>query len=160
MKNVDDPNIFFCEIRRVLKQGGLLGLRTQNRLCYSAIAATISPYKFHSKITSFVQHKREDYGVFPTVYKCNRVRKFRGIMKEVGFSCVVYGYEAEHSYLSFSNLFYFFSVLNQKDTPGFLKPTICTFGKLYESNYQPIHLLNLSCLLFNSKKTTLFKIFI
>ena len=130
LEHVCNPNIFFREIKRVLKQGGILCLRTPNRWSYFAIAATIIPNKYHSKITSFVQHKRDDDDVFPTVYKCNSFRKLRGILKDFGFSCVVYGYEAEPSYLHFSKIFYFIGVLYQRFAPGFLKTTIFSFGEL------------------------------
>ena len=43
---------------------------------------------------------------------------------------LVYGYEAEPSYLSFSTIAYFFGVLYQKFAPGCIKPAIYAFGKL------------------------------
>jgi len=51
-------------------------------------------------------------------------------MRRNGFECVVYGYEAEPSYLSFSKIAYFWGVLHQKVSPGFMKPVIFAFGKI------------------------------
>lgn len=51
-------------------------------------------------------------------------------MKKNGLDCVVYGYEAEPSYLAFSTIAYFFGVLHQKFAPRFLKPAIFAFGKM------------------------------
>jgi hypothetical protein len=47
-----------------------------------------------------------------------------------GFECVVYGYEAEPSYLSFSKIAYSLGVLHQKFAPQFMKPCIFAFGRL------------------------------
>jgi len=50
-------------------------------------------------------------------------------MKRYSFDSVVYGYDAEQSYLSFSKIAYFFGVLHQKFAPGFLGSAIFVFGK-------------------------------
>jgi hypothetical protein len=52
------------------------------------------------------------------------------MMHEHGFEHVVYGYEAEPSYLSFSKFAYALGVLHQKLAPGFLRPAIFAFGRL------------------------------
>jgi len=51
------------------------------------------------------------------------------MMKKHGFEGVVYGYEAEPSYLSFSKSAYRLGVLHQRFAPRFLKPVIFAFGK-------------------------------
>jgi hypothetical protein len=51
-------------------------------------------------------------------------------MKKNGLECVVYGYEAEPSYLSFSKIAYLFGVIYQMVAPGFVKSTIFAFGKM------------------------------
>jgi len=79
-------------------------------------------------VTSVLQDGRTD--VFPTVYKCNSIRKLKNIMNKNGIEGVVYGYEAEPSYLSFSKIAYFLGVLHQKFAPGFIKPAIFAFGKI------------------------------
>jgi SAM-dependent methyltransferase len=130
LEHIDSPAPFFREIQRVLRNGGFLCIRTPNRWSYISLAATVIPNKYHSKLTSVVQDGRQEQDVFPTRYKCNSVRKIRNAMKGCGFDCVVYGYEAEPSYLSFSRIAYFFGVLHQRFAPGFLKPSIFTFGKI------------------------------
>ena len=47
-----------------------------------------------------------------------------------GLRAVVYGYEAEPSYLHFSKLSYGLGVLHQKFAPGFLRPAIFAFGQV------------------------------
>ena len=130
LEHVAEPVRFFAEIRRVLKYGGYLCVRTPNRWSYVAFIAKFIPSKFHSKVTSLVQKNRKGEDVFPTHYRCNSIRRLRGIMKANDFEYVVYGHEAEPSYLSFSKVAYFLGVLHQKFAPGFLSPVIFAFGKL------------------------------
>lgn len=130
LEHIADPKRFFGEIRRVLRNDGFLCLRTPNRWSYFAIAATIIPNKYHAKVTAIAQEGRKDEDVFPAFYKCNSINKVKRIFKKSGFSYVVYGYEAEPSYLSFSKLAYFLGVLHQRFAPGFLKPAIFAFGKI------------------------------
>ena len=129
LEHIKDPDLFFLEIRRVLKQGGFLCIRTSNRWSYFAIFSTLIPGKYHSRVLSIVQDGRKAEDVFPTMYKCNSVRKIRNIMKKYDFDNVVYGYEAEPSYLAFSRIAYFLGVLHQRCAPGIIKPAIFAFGK-------------------------------
>jgi SAM-dependent methyltransferase len=130
LEHIDNPVAFFVEIRRVLKDGGLLCIRTPNRFSYVGIAAKLVPNRYHSKVLSFVQTDRLKEDVFPTVYKCNTIRMLKAIMENSNFDCTVYGYEAEPSYLSFSKIVYFLGVLHQRLAPGFLKPMIFAFGRI------------------------------
>ncbi len=130
LEHIGNPDQFFAEITRVLKNGGFLCIRTPNRWSYFALAATLIPDRYHSKVLSIVQDGRKEEDVFPTVYRCNSLRKLKRIMKKTGFECVVYGYEAEPSYLSFSKSAYFLGVLHQRFAPGFLKPAIFAFGRI------------------------------
>ena len=130
LEHIENPDQLFLEIHRVLSNGGYLCIRTPNRCSYIAVAATLIPNKYHSKVTSVVQDGRKEEDVFPTVYKCNSIRKLKNIMKKNSFECVVYGYEAEPSYLSFSMIVYFFGVMHQRLAPGFIKPVILAFGKI------------------------------
>jgi SAM-dependent methyltransferase len=118
LEHISNPDQLFLEIRRVLKNGGYLCIRTSNRWSYIAIAATLIPNKYHSKVTSAVQEGRKEEDVFPTVYKCNSIRKLKNIMKKNDIEGVVYGYEAEPYYLSFSKIAYFFGVIHQRFAPS------------------------------------------
>jgi hypothetical protein len=118
------------EVRRVLRHGAYLCIRTPNRWSYIALFARLIPKRYHSKVISVVQDGRKEEDVFPTVYKCNSIRKLKSIMEKNGFEFVVYGYEAEPSYLSFSKIVYFFGVLHQRFAPRFMKSVIFAFGKI------------------------------
>jgi len=130
LEHIEKPVQFFGEIHRVLRNGGFLCIRTPNRWSYIALAATLIPNRYHSKVTSFVQDGRKDEDVFPTVYKCNSIGKLKSIMEKNGFECAIYTYEAEPSYLSFATIAYFFGVLHQRFAPGFFKPAIFAFGRI------------------------------
>ena len=134
IEHINNPDKFFAEIRRVLKNGGFLCVRTPNLWSYPALGATLIPNRYHSPVTDFVQDSRKEEDVFPTVYKCNSVNKLKRSMKKVGFECVVYGYEAEPSYLSFSKVVFFLGVLHQRFAPKFFKTTLFAFGKIKKSS--------------------------
>jgi SAM-dependent methyltransferase len=130
LEHVPDPDRLFVEIHRVLKNGGYLCLRTPNRWSYIAIAATLIPNSYHSNVVAFAQDGRKQEDVFPTVYKCNSVRKLKNIMEKNGMESVVYGHEAEPSYLSFSKIAYFLGVIYQRFSPKFIKSELFAFGKI------------------------------
>lgn len=134
LEHIENPTEFFSEIQRVLRNGGFLCIRTLNLFGYIALAAKIIPNKYHSKVTTLVQESRKEDEVFPTVYKCNSFSKLKKYLKSSGFDYVVYGYEAEPSYLSFSTIAYFFGVLYQRYAPSFLKNTLLAFGKIHKEN--------------------------
>lgn len=113
MEHVENPDQLVAEFCRVLKKDGYLCLRTPNRWNYISLVATLVPNKYHSKVTSFAQEGRKEEDVFPTFYRCNSSRKLKNIMKKNGFDSVVYTFEAEPSYLSFSWIAYALGVLHQ-----------------------------------------------
>ena len=132
IEHLPDPLSFFDEARRVLARGGYLCIRTPNVLSYVGIASKIVPNALHDKVLRKVQLNRKEEDVFPTLYRCNTVFALRRQMLAHGFRAVVYGYEAEPSYLHFSKLAYAMGVLHQKFAPGFLRPAIFCFGQLSE----------------------------
>lgn len=133
LEHVPQPSEFFSEIRRVLKPGGVCCLRTSNSLSYVGLVARLIPNRLHSKVLAKVQDKRKPEDVFPTVYRCNTVGAVRRAMELHQFEHVVYGYEAEPSYLNFSKLAYFLGVLHQRFCPHPMRPAIFAFGRNLKS---------------------------
>jgi len=129
MEHLSDPSAFFQQCKRVLIQGGYLCIRTTNIHSYVGLASKLLPNRFHSAIVSKVQQDREDRDVFPTVYRCNTISAMRQELKKSGFEGVVYGYEAEPSYLKFSTVAYAMGVLYQRLAPAFLKTQIFVFAR-------------------------------
>src|SRR5207253_5076318 len=130
LEHVERPQAFFSECRRVLKDGGCLCLRTPNRWSYIALIASIIPNRHHAGVLRKVQPTRKEEDVFPTLYRCNSTHKLRRTLNDFGFESVVYGYEAEPSYLSFSRWAYRLGVLHQRIAPRFLRPSIFVFARI------------------------------
>lgn len=128
LEHIENPNIFFSEAKRVLKNGGVLCIRTPNKWNYVSIVAKIIPNKFHSKVTSVAQINRKEEDVFPTFYRCNSLNIIKKYFCKFNFLPIVYTYEAEPAYLSFSTLLYYLGILHQRFSPKFLKHTIFAFG--------------------------------
>ena len=129
LEHLPDPDSFFAEAKRVLVTGGLLCIRTPNALSYVGITSRLVPNRFHDRVLAKAQLGRHEEDVFPTLYRCNTTRALRKQLRKNGFSGVVYGHEAEPSYLYFSKVAYAIGVLHQKLAPAFLRPSIFAFAR-------------------------------
>ena len=129
LEHLEKPDLFFDEANKVLKPGGYICIRTPNSMSYIALFAKLIPNKHHSKVTDVVQVGRKVNDVFPTYYRCNTIRKIKARLNKYNYEHVVYGYEAEPSYLSFSKIAYGLGVIHQKFAPSFLRPSLFAFGK-------------------------------
>jgi SAM-dependent methyltransferase len=130
MEHLPEPKAFFQEAKRVLAVGGYLCILTPNVHSYFGIASRLLPNRYHSKILSKVHYARKQEDTFPTLYRCNTISVLRHHLEKAQFSAVVYGYEAEPGYLSFSKLAYAIGVCHQKFAPGCFKQAIFAFGQL------------------------------
>jgi SAM-dependent methyltransferase len=129
LEHLPDPAAFFAEARRVLKPGAVLCIRTPNRWSYIALLSRLVPNRRHAEVLAKAKPGLKEVDIFPTEYRCNTLSAMRRAFGDNGFEGVVYGYEAEPSYLAFSRLAYALGVLHQKLAPGFLKPAIFAFGR-------------------------------
>jgi SAM-dependent methyltransferase len=130
LEHLPDPAAFFSECRRVLKSGGHVCIRTPNLLSYFGLISKLVPNRYHTRVARRVQEHRNEADVFPTLYRCNTLRGIRRMLSAHGFEHVVYGYEAEPSYLEFSRLAYFLGVLHQRHAPKAFRVAIFAFGRL------------------------------
>jgi SAM-dependent methyltransferase len=129
LEHLPEPETFFAEARRVLRSGGVLCIRTPNRWNYIALLSRLVPNRRHAQVLAKAKPGLAEEDVFPTLYRCNSLPALRRALAGHGFEAVVYGYEAEPSYLSFSKFAYALGVLHQKLAPGFLKPAIFAFAR-------------------------------
>ncbi len=129
IEHLPDPESFFREAYRALCPGGSLCIRTPNLLNYIALLSRLIPNHRHAQVLAKAKPGIQEVDVFPTLYRCNTIPEIRGALKRAGFTAVVYGYEAEPSYLSFSTAAYALGVLHQKLAPGFFKAAIFAFGR-------------------------------
>jgi SAM-dependent methyltransferase len=130
LEHVPNPDALFSEARRTLRNGGYLCIRTPNRWGYPALVATVVPNKHHARVVGAVQENRMAHDVFPTVYRCNSKRKVLAAMRKHGFDAVVYGYDAEPSYLAFSRIAFRLGMLYMRLSPPLPRAVLFAFGKL------------------------------
>ncbi len=106
LEHVANPDRFFSELTRVLKPGGIFCARTPNAWSYVGILARLIPNRLHAKVTGFAQEGRKSIDVFPTVYACNTRRSVSRYLRASGLEPVVYRFEPEPTYASFSPVVY------------------------------------------------------
>jgi len=129
LEHIENPESFFSECHRVIKQGGYLCIKTPNALSYFGLISRLVPNRFHSVIVSKIHKKRKKKDIFPTFYRCNTMKKIRYMLNKYGFDHCLYGYEAEPSYLAFSHFFYLLGVIHQRYSPNIFKIVIFAYGR-------------------------------
>lgn len=129
LEHLPQPEQFFAEARRVLRPGAALCIRTPNRLNYIALLSRLVPNRKHASVLAKAKPGLAEADIFPTFYRCNTISAVQHALTRNGFDAVVYGYEAEPTYLAFSKIVYALGVLHQKFAPGLLKPAIFAFAK-------------------------------
>jgi SAM-dependent methyltransferase len=80
------PAAVMRELRRVLEPGGHLLVQTPNRWHYVAIAARLTPTRFHRWFN--VRRDREAADTFPTTYRANDRRTLARLARMSGFEIV------------------------------------------------------------------------
>jgi SAM-dependent methyltransferase len=129
LEHLPEPGFFFTEAYRVLKPGGYLCLRTPNALGYVGLISVLLPGSLHKAILRQAQPDRRQADVFPTVYRCNTLWALRRELRTKGFKGVVYGYDAEPSYLGFSSVAYWLGTVYSKLAPPMLRSCLFAFAQ-------------------------------
>jgi SAM-dependent methyltransferase len=129
LEHLPEPPTFFSEARRVLKPGGIVCIRTPNRWNYISLLSRLLSGSQRARALAKAKPALAEEDAFPTFYRCNTLPALRRALSASGFAAVVYGYEAEPTYLSFSKIAYGLGVLHQKLAPGILKAALFAFGR-------------------------------
>jgi ubiquinone/menaquinone biosynthesis C-methylase UbiE len=129
LEHLPQPELFFGEANRALNKGGFLCARTPNKWGYVALAARVIPKSAHSRVLSKAQPDRKENDVFPAFYRCNTVTTLRKYLHNYGFQGVVYGFEAEPSYLNFSQLTYRLGTVVHRILPNRLRSSLFVFAE-------------------------------
>jgi len=129
LEHINDPEAFFAEVARVLRPGGVFCARTPNRIGYVGLAASLIPNRRHAQMLRMVQEDRKEMDVFPTYYRVNTIWAVHQVLKQAGMEGIVYGYEAEPSYLQFSALAYALGKYLHIFTPSVLRTCLFVFAR-------------------------------
>lgn len=129
LEHLAEPSAFFSEAWRVLQPGGRLCIRTPNKWGYAAVLSRLIPNRSHAGLLGHIKDGCHEQDVFQVYYRCSTLPELRRALRSHGFEGVVYGYEAEPSYLSFSRLAYTLGVFHQRHAPGWLKLALFCFAR-------------------------------
>jgi SAM-dependent methyltransferase len=129
LEHLEAPDQFFVEVKRVLRPGGHLCLRTTNLWGYVALVAQLAPTSIHQRLIGWGQPDRQEQDIFKTTYRCNTVPELRETLSSFGFKHAVYTHSAEPEYLNFSSAAYWFGKQWNKHAPDVLGTTIFVFGE-------------------------------
>ena len=121
LEHVQNPEIVFQEIARVLKPGGIFICKTPNKWHYMPLIAMITPHWFHNYYNNLRGRKTID--TFPTVYKCNSRLAVKKYAKKSGFKISKFIFiEGRPEYLRMNAFAYFI---------GFLYERIVNFSDIF-----------------------------
>lgn len=130
LEHVVNPAGFFDEVSRVLSPGGHLAIRTPNLISYFGLLSRATPARLQRKVAIKASAgERRPQDVFPTHYRCNSKRRLESQLRRHGFDFIVYGYEAEPSYFSFSPTLYRLAVAHQRLAPRSLRLALFAFAR-------------------------------
>ncbi len=131
LEHIEEPMPFFIEMRRIIKPGGYLCIRTSNRWSYVSLIARVVNEKHHGFLLSKAQPARNEMDVFPKYFRCNSIPQLKNAVGRISHQFIVYGYEGEPAYLNFSRLAYSLGVIFHKAIPESLRTTLITFAQIF-----------------------------
>ena len=129
LEHVQFPDKLFKEFNRVLKVGGVVCARTPNFFSYFGIISNSIPDRLHAKLVGWMQGTRKPEDVFPKFYRCNSIFRIKKLMQTFGFEGLVYGFESEPAYFSFSSFIYGMVKIFHQLTPKYFSTQLYLFAR-------------------------------
>lgn len=84
VEHLDNPEMQFKEVNRILRPGGIFIFHSPNARGYSTMIARSVPEKFKAKLIYFLQERKEE-DIFETHYKANTLEKIQLLAQRSGF---------------------------------------------------------------------------
>jgi SAM-dependent methyltransferase len=113
LEHVEDVNLFFGEVARVLKPGGFFLAKTPNKAHYVALAGRITPHWFHEWYNR--KRGRHENDTFPTRYACNSRKEILQAATANGFHLVQFlMVEARPEYLRLNCVTYLLGLFYER----------------------------------------------
>lgn len=89
IEHIQDPDEHFCEVRRVLKAGGVYCFRTPNLWHYVALSAKVTPHGLHVRLANRLRGLGDNVPEpHPTAYGANTRRRIRKLAGTSGLEVV------------------------------------------------------------------------
>lgn len=113
MEHIEQPQMVFSEVARVLKPGGCFLFKTPNRRHYMPLIARLSPLWFHKFVNRL--RGRDASDTFPTLYRVNRPAEIRKLGAASGFDVrAISLFEGRPEYLRLMSLAYVLGIAYER----------------------------------------------
>jgi ubiquinone/menaquinone biosynthesis C-methylase UbiE len=116
VEHLENPDLTFREMSRVLRPGGKVIIVTPNKYDYVSVVAALTPHWLHQALVSRIfQIPPED--VFPTMYRANTISSLRKALTTAGLSETAFDTINHYpAYLMFSPVLFRLGVLYERIT--------------------------------------------
>lgn len=132
LEHVGNPKEFYCEIDRVLRQGGVFCARTPHKYKYVSFFAKLLKNINYFGILNFLQPNRLEYDAFPIEYKLNTIKTIKKYFS--GYKNFSYLYASHPSYFAGNKYLFKLMSLFHKFLPEFMVSEIFVFLQKIDAN--------------------------
>lgn len=113
-EHLADPAAAAAEMRRVLRDDGVILFETPNRMYYPMLLASLTPTAVHSFLVNRLGSGRAEADVFPTVYGLNDSKAINEVFESVGMTVDVEYRSTPPGYLRFSRASFLLGTLYER----------------------------------------------
>lgn len=129
VEHLPDPLQSFSEIRRILKPGGYVCIRTPNLWHYSCLGALLIPDRLHAAVRRTLKHPHETEDVFPTLYRCNTAGRMTKTLAGLGFDTCVRRHRSQSHLAETGPVLGFLGEMVERFSPQILRAELHGFGR-------------------------------
>lgn len=115
IEHLQEPEMAFAEIARVLRPGGRFIFLTPNAWNYVVLVNRLTPAWLQRCLVPRVYGRREE-DTFPVAYRANTRRRLDTLLGRAGLRCEEFYYVGDPSYIAFNDLFFRLGMLIERLT--------------------------------------------